>query len=153
MSRLKAVMAGIAAVLFLAPGLASAKNFCIGGFTNTSYILLGQGFTIPKKGTCKAWIGFVEEPETVSSGTGCTSTDGTELTLSITSGTETGAFVEVDAITLSLPSLTGSDEIQVSESSAVTSDLITGISGAVCGKATIPSVTTSSPPAPSIGVR
>ncbi|MGC1343143.1 MAG: hypothetical protein WA854_12500, partial [Candidatus Binataceae bacterium] len=57
--------------------------------SNPNYILLGQGFTIPKKGTCKAWIGFVEEPEIVSSGTGCTSTDGTELTLSITSGTET----------------------------------------------------------------
>ncbi len=152
MSRLRVVMAGVATILFLAPGLASAKNFCIGGFPNPSYILLGQGFTVPKKGKCKVWIGFVEEPLIASTGTGCTSTDGTELTLSITSSTSTG-FSEVDGIALSLPSLTGSDDAQISESSVLSSSVLTGISGAVCGNAEVPSVTTSSPPEPSTAVR
>jgi hypothetical protein len=141
-------MAGVATILLLAPGLASAKNFCISGFPNPSYIMLGQGFTVPKKGKCKVWIGFVEEPLIASTGTGCTSTDGTELMLSITSSTSTG-FSEVDGIALSLPSLSGSDDAQVTESSTITSALLTGISGAVCGNTAVPSVATSSPAAPS----
>ena len=148
MSRLRAVMAGVATILLLAPGLASAKNFCITGFPNSSYIMLGQGFTVPKKGKCKVWIGFVEEPLIASTGTGCTSTDGTELTLSIISSTSTG-FSEVDGIALSLPSLTGSDDVQVTESSSTLSDLLTGITGAVCGNTAVPSVATSLPAAPS----
>jgi hypothetical protein len=72
---------------------ASEANYCIaanGGFNGdgggTSFI--GKGFTVPAAGNCKPWSGFTKTASTVvltTTGTGCHSSDGKVLTVSVSS--------------------------------------------------------------------
>ncbi len=72
---------------------ASEANYCIaanGGFNGdgggTSFI--GKGFTVPAAGNCKPWSGFTKTASTVvltTTGTGCLSSDGKVLTVSVSS--------------------------------------------------------------------
>ena len=75
----------------IAPICAYAANFCVavnGGFGSvsggTSYI--APAFTLPAKNNCAVWSGFTKTATTViaiSTGTGCLSSNGKVLTLSI----------------------------------------------------------------------
>ncbi len=80
--------------LFLMLGLSAplpayAANFCVAvnhgfGHGGTSYI--GPSFELPASGNCKPWAGFTKTASSViamASGTGCLSSDGKVLTLSI----------------------------------------------------------------------
>jgi hypothetical protein len=99
--------------LFLAPAVARARDYCVSFPTVPSYVLVGRGFTIPKKGQCKLWIGFSPQSDVnqPSTGTGCTSSDGSHLNLSITTGFPEGApFVEFDSIS-SLPEQSGTTHL------------------------------------------
>lgn len=150
MSKLRACIAGFVAALFLVPSLALAKNFCVSGFPNSSYILVGIGFKVPAKGACKAFNGFNAETGggVASSGIGCTSSDGTTLTLSVTSGSEEFGFAEIDTVSLSLPSLTGTVIGQAIFNSAVsTFGPSTGINGAACTTKVIPALVGGPPSA------
>ena len=80
---------GLASILMLAvfsPSVALAKNFCVTGFPNSSFVLVGVGFTVPSKGSCKAWLGFnpILGRNNPVSGVGCTSSDGSNLSLNLT---------------------------------------------------------------------
>lgn len=143
MHKVRVGLAATVVALLLLPQIASAKNYCIGGFPNTAYILLGAGFKIPPKGSCRAWIGFNKQGHSASSGTACTASDGSDVNFSITTGTESGGFAEIDAINLSLPSQTGSVTGQEIEGDGVNTFSATGITGSVCGKFSVPSVRTS----------
>lgn len=74
--------------LATAPGFA-ATNYCIasgGGFGNGGTTYIGTGFAIPAAGICTPWSGFAKTASTVqltSTGTGCVSSDGQVLTVSI----------------------------------------------------------------------
>ncbi len=141
MHKLRAGIVGFVTLLILTPGVVLAKNYCIGGFFNPSYILVGIGFTVPGKGKCKPWAGFNAEGNLPTAGMGCTSSNGSNLSLTLTTGNEVGGWVEMDVISLSLPSQTGEDAAQILESSAVESSSATGISGGACSTKTIPAVT------------
>lgn len=129
--------ARIAVVLGLALPLlgvtARAADLCITVSPNDSTRYVGRGFVIPGKGKCKAWNG-VYLPSfanvSVTTGTGCTTSDGTKLRLHLVSMRETVAFN--DYIVLPLPSLTGGtlDEVVPQFGPSVTR--ITGISAAKC---------------------
>ncbi|HUO04709.1 MAG TPA: hypothetical protein VMU16_05880 [Candidatus Binataceae bacterium] len=141
MVKLKRSIAGMAALLFLAPGAAMAKNYCITGFPNADWDLVGIGFKVPAKGACKAWNGFnpANNDNSPTTGVGCTSSDGTNLSLLITTSNEPDAFIESDQITLSLPSASGEYVGQLIISNVVVSfDPTSGIHGQVCTTKTIP---------------
>jgi len=144
MYKLRAGVAGFVTLLILTPGVVLAKNYCISGFGNPSFVLVGQGFKVPAKGKCTPWTGFVASSggNVQTTGIGCTSSDGSNLSLTLTTGSEPGGWVEIDTISLSLPSQTGEDSGQYLASSSVSSyGPDTGIVGAACSTKTIPAVT------------
>jgi hypothetical protein len=80
------VLAGL-----LAPVIASANPYCIavnGGFGNGGTSFVARNFTMPDASKCSPWTGYTKTNATViftTSGTVCTSDDGTVLTVSVTS--------------------------------------------------------------------
>ncbi len=156
MRQLRAGLLGFAAIFIFGSGVAGANNYCISGFPNSTYILVGEGFTVPAKGTCKTWIGLTAQnnDNSPSAGTGCTSSDGHELSLTITTSVpQNSGHIEFDSITLSLPEQSGETNSTNIKSGAVTSFSASGISGGPCsGKVTIPASTaTEDAPASSVG--
>lgn len=144
MRKLKLLVAS-ATLLTLAPSAALAKNYCISGFPNKLYSLVGQGFAIPAKGKCKTWVGFNPEGANwPTTGTGCTSSDGSNFSLTVTTGAESAGesagFAEIDAITLDLPAQTGQVVGQIIVNSTVTTfGPSNGVAGEVCPTNTTPS--------------
>lgn len=73
------------------PLFAGAADYCIAvnkGFGNGGTSFIGKGFTLPAAGNCQRWVGFAKTASSViaiSTGTGCRSSDGKVLELSITS--------------------------------------------------------------------
>ena len=69
----------------------AASHYCIevgGGFGNGGTNFIGTGFALPVAGSCAAWSGFTKTAATVvltTSGTGCLSSDGKVLTVSVSS--------------------------------------------------------------------
>jgi hypothetical protein len=156
MGRLRVGLVGFAAILVFAPGVAEAKNYCISGFASSSYVLVGIGFTLPAKGMCKTWTGLTMQNDlnSPSAGTGCTSSNGTELSLTITTSVPQNAgHIEIDSITLSLPKETGVTNSTNIKAGVVTSFSGSGITGGPCtGSLTIPATdTTEGTPAADVG--
>jgi hypothetical protein len=89
MFRVKSQLFLLLALLIPACGFAS--NFCIatnGGFGNDGTTFIAPSFAVPAEGKCTAWTGFTKTASTViatTSGTGCLSSDGTALTVSVSS--------------------------------------------------------------------
>ena len=75
--------------LGLAPICAHAANFCVavnGGFGNGGTSYVAPAFKLPAANHCAAWSGFTKTASTViaiATGTGCLSSNGQVLTLSI----------------------------------------------------------------------
>ena len=75
----------------IAPVYSYAANYCIavnGGFGNGGTSFMGINFALPDAGKCKPWSGFTKTASTViltTTGTGCLSSDGKALTVSVTS--------------------------------------------------------------------
>ncbi|MGA8490041.1 MAG: hypothetical protein WB711_06435 [Terriglobales bacterium] len=73
----------------IAPGYSYAANYCIavsGGFGGGGTSFMGINFVLPDDGKCEAWSGFTKTASTViltTSGTGCLSSDGKVLTVSV----------------------------------------------------------------------
>ena len=69
----------------------AASHYCIetgGGFGNGGTTFVGTGFALPADGTCTPWSGFTKTASSViltTSGTGCLSSDGKVLTVSVSS--------------------------------------------------------------------
>jgi hypothetical protein len=74
-----------------APLASNAADFCIatnGGFGNGGSSFIGKGFVLPAAGACLPWSGFTKTASTViaiATGTGCRSSDGKVLELTISS--------------------------------------------------------------------
>ena len=72
----------------MTPVCASA-HYCIrvnGGFGNGGQSFVGKGFTVPGPGACARWSGYLKAASSViaiSTGTGCRSTNGKVLELTI----------------------------------------------------------------------
>ncbi len=113
--RLSVAIGLAAAGLFLAPSFSHASDYCISFPSAPSFVVVGKGFTIPGKGQCKAWLGFSPEDgeNSPSSGVGCTSSDGSHLSLTFTTAFPQesigGDAHEEDQMSLALPSQTGTD--------------------------------------------
>lgn len=96
---------------------AARADYCV-SINNGSYVVVGKRFSIPAKGHCKAWVGFVQrgtgsDANSPSSGAGCRSSDGTTFNLMFTTAfPEQGAFFEEDQMSLSMPDQTGTDYFQ-----------------------------------------
>jgi hypothetical protein len=77
--------------LIAAPLCSNAADYCIatnGGFGHGGSSFIGKGFVLPAAGLCAPWSGFTKTASTViaiSSGTGCRSSDGKVLELTISS--------------------------------------------------------------------
>ncbi|HZP45536.1 MAG TPA: hypothetical protein VFB15_07790 [Candidatus Binataceae bacterium] len=131
-----------ALALLLVAAPASAKSYCITGWPNPAWDDIGVGFTVPAKGKCKSFTGFnpANAINMPLSGVGCTSSDGTNLSLTLTVSAP-GSFVEIDDVSLSLPSGTGSGGCEILESSSETSCTpLTTLVGAKCKPPTISAV-------------
>lgn len=65
------------------------QGFCVnvaGGPANGGATFVGQGYSLPPNGACKAWSGFMKTGSTVvgfSSGSGCTSSNGKVFTATL----------------------------------------------------------------------
>jgi len=75
----------------IAPVYSYAANYCVavnGGFGNGGTSFMGINFALPDAGKCKPWSGFTKTASTViftTTGTGCLSSDGKALTVSVSS--------------------------------------------------------------------
>jgi hypothetical protein len=73
----------------IAPASAFASTFCVavdGGFGGGGTSYIGPAFAMPSANGCKPWAGFTKTGATViatATGTGCLSSNGKVLTLSI----------------------------------------------------------------------
>jgi hypothetical protein len=146
-TRLLAALVGLGILLSL-PAACLAKDYCL-NLSGTQ--LIGIGFTVPKKNSCKPWVGFgfVFSGNSPSSGTGCTSQDGSTLSLTITtSEPESGGSTFFDSAVLSLPSQTGTDHENFVPD-GVASEL--SATGGPC-KVSIPAVVSGPPAEVSAGV-
>src|ERR1700689_511791 len=67
------------------------SNYCIavgGGFGHGGTAFVGRGFAVPTEGNCTSWSGFTKTASSViltTSGTGCLSSNGKVLTVSVSS--------------------------------------------------------------------
>src|SRR5271156_4877355 len=94
--------------LFLLLGLIAPANsfaeahYCIesdGGFGHGGTTFIGLGFAVPAEGNCTPWVGFTKTASTViltTNGTGCLSSDGKALTVSVFSA-DPGFFAQPQA--------------------------------------------------------
>jgi hypothetical protein len=73
----------------IVPLCATAASYCIkvnGGFGNGGTSFIGRNFVVPAPGDCKPWSGFTKAASSViamSTGSGCLSSNGKVLTLTI----------------------------------------------------------------------
>ena len=69
----------------------ATEHYCIetgGGFGHGGTTFIATGFAVPAEGVCVPWSGFTKTASTVvltTSGTGCLSSDGKVLTVSVSS--------------------------------------------------------------------
>jgi hypothetical protein len=124
----------IALALLLATAtVAAAGDFCITVAPNDSTKYVGKGFSVPGKGKCKSWNG-VYLPSfaavSVSTGSGCTSSDGTTFRLNLVTSRDGVAFN--DYIVLPLPGLTNGTLFEVVPQFGNQTLNLTGISAAKC---------------------
>jgi len=87
---------------------ARGADYCIRFAASASEQFVGKKFKVPKPGQCKPWNGFLVTDfsnVSISTGTGCTSSDGTTFRLNLSSIRENFSFQ--DYIVLPLPSATG----------------------------------------------
>jgi hypothetical protein len=69
----------------------ATEHYCIstaGGFGHGGTTFIATGFAVPAEGACAPWSGFTKTASTVvltTFGTGCLSSDGTKLTVSVSS--------------------------------------------------------------------
>jgi hypothetical protein len=79
------------AALIAGAAHAAEPNYCIavgGGFGGGGTSFIGRGFAVPAAGNCVPWSGFTKTASTVilmTTGTGCLSTGGKVLTISVSS--------------------------------------------------------------------
>jgi hypothetical protein len=75
----------------IAPVQSFASDYCIavaGGFSDHGTTFIGSGFAVPGEGKCAPWSGFTKHYFSVlltTTGTGCLSSDGKVLTVSVSS--------------------------------------------------------------------
>jgi hypothetical protein len=138
--------AGIVAILVSATGVLHA-DYCLSVPSDTTYVLVGRGFTPPLKGGCKAFVGFNSDDDDNAPTTGiaCTSSAGTTLNFTLTTSfpEDAGHYIYFDTITLSLPSPlhSGTDEYTELEGSTIYTATF-AIVGATCSGTKLPGVTT-----------
>jgi len=108
-NRLATCVALVGTLLWV--GNARASDFCITESTGLGLTFVGKSFKIPGKGKCKPWIGFVKSGANYpSSGTACTTSDGSEVSVSITTAPFDGITNSlVDFFSFSLPGLGSMD--------------------------------------------
>jgi hypothetical protein len=137
--RVTATMFGALLALTVLCGSARAADFCIQVQPNDSTRYVGKSFRVPGPGKCRPWNG-VYLPSfasvSVSTGTACTSSDGSTLRINLVSSRETVAFN--DYIVLPLPALTGGtlDEVVAQFGPDVLH--IDGISAGKCTPSNVP---------------
>jgi hypothetical protein len=135
-------------MLILAPGVAQAKNYCISGFPASVWLLVGQTFSVPAKGKCKPWTGFnpADAENAPSVGVGCTSSDGANFTLNVSTSFVTAQFTEIDVVRLSLPSQTGgafAEVLNLGNPGTINTFVVdSGVVGAPCTTSSIPAAVT-----------
>jgi hypothetical protein len=87
---------------------ASGADYCISFGPSSTEQFVGKKFKVPKPGQCKPWNGFLVTSfsnVSISTGTGCTSSDGTTFRLNLATTRENFAFQ--DYVVLPLPAATG----------------------------------------------
>jgi hypothetical protein len=92
---------------------AAEPNYCIavgGGFGSGGTSFIGRGFAVPADGNCVPWSGFTKTATSViltTTGTGCLSTNGKVLTISVISTDPSFLTLGSDYITLCPAGVTG----------------------------------------------
>ena len=151
MGRIRVTTALIVIASFSLPAIALAKtkNYCINfSAAPGQVILVGRGFSLPTRGKCKAWQGSVGGSAATFnyplSGNGCTSSDGSNFSLTVTAATQNiGGFAFIGSASLNLPLQTGTFQEQDLEGNSETSQSPTDVTGGACSSATIPAAITS----------
>ena len=122
------------ALLLLTSAVAAyAGDFCIVVSPADSTKYVGKGFSVPGKGKCRSWNGVYLPsfaPVSVSTGTGCTSSDGATLRLNLVTSRDGVAFN--DYITLPLPDLTNGTLFEIVPQFGNNPLNLTGISASTC---------------------
>ena len=143
--RVTTVLIVIASFSIPAIALAKTKNYCINLSGVGGLRIVGQGFSLPSKGKCKAWQGFLSASAAVVNfpviGNGCTSSDGTNFSLTVTGAS--GGFAFIGSASLDLPAQTGTFQEQDMGGNEEISQSPTDVTGGACSTATIPAATTS----------
>jgi hypothetical protein len=113
--------------------VARAGDFCILVSPPDTTKYVGKGFSVPGKGKCKSWNGMYLPSfaaVSISTGTACTSSDGTMLRINLVTSRVGVAFN--DYIQLPLPDLTNGTLWEVVPQFGNGPITISGISAAKC---------------------
>ena len=134
---------GASVFALMLPGLSAANDMCL-TINSSTYVLVGKGFIVPPKGKCRPWTGLTAQSNTnsPSSGTGCTSSDGSHLNLTITTSFPDFGLFFLDSVTLSLPSRTGTD-VNISLGGGDSSGTFSAVA-VTCAPQPIPAITIDS---------
>jgi hypothetical protein len=120
-------------------GSFAASHYCIatsGGFGHGGTTFVDPSFALPAEGKCTAWSGFTKTASTVvvtTYGTGCLSSDGTALTVAVSSADPSWFG----------PGVLGSDYIRLTRSKSTEAFTIGSDQGAFGGNAEVVSCTAS----------
>lgn len=132
MSRLHTITC-LATLLGMLGGAARAADFCITVSPTDTTRYVGKNFKIPGPGKCKPWNGVylpTFAAVSVSTGTACTSSDGTNLRINLVTARATIAFN--DYIVLPLPDLTNGTLAEIVPQFGDDTLNLTGITAAKC---------------------
>ena len=105
MKRVVLILTVACAALATAVSPASATDLCI-DLTNFSLVFVGKAFLVPRKNTCKPFMGFLSSGAMVA-GAGCTSADGQLLRIHVTAHGADANFFHSYECDFLLPSFTG----------------------------------------------
>jgi hypothetical protein len=143
LKRLPALTLAIVGSLAFLPAVswAGLKDYCITFTAPNPYLQVGRLFFIPPKGVCLPWIGFTPQNglNSPSTGVGCTSSDDSQLTITMT--TLEGGIYIFDSVTVALP---GSSGVQTGTATEIQPDFNMGnsftvdVSATKCSGETIP---------------
>jgi hypothetical protein len=143
LKRLLALTLAIVGSLAFLPAMswAGLKDYCITFTAPNPYLQVGRLFFIPPKGVCLPWIGFTPQNglNSPSTGVGCTSSDDSQLTITMT--TLEGGIYIFDSVTVALP---GSSGVQTGTATEIQPDFHMGnsftvdVSATKCSGETIP---------------
>jgi hypothetical protein len=108
-----------------------AQDYCIAFAYPFTSVLVGKNFyPLPRRGQCKQWLGWESIGQQLAASTGSACSDGTNLVLTITTGSNETIFHDI--ITIDLATAQGNDYPQGEQIGQAFMSYPSAVSGGLC---------------------